>query len=348
MKIINICANYGGTRDGIGDYSKKILENIKEIDKEIEIDNFSSDIQNYSKIHRIISLKMSNNIKKAYKAIKREKYDIVNIEYPFTEWNPLIVLFYRRLVRISKKKQVKVCISLHEYERVNKLRKLVIEQLVKKADFVLVTSESTKKFIEKYNDKIYIRDIPSNIPKGKEVETKKKEINTFVYFGLINSSKAFKEMIDGWISNYNKYPDNKLIIITSSETDIKDDYGIQVKRNLQEKEIEDIMQKSTYTILPIKPNINFNNATLKTATLFGNVPIGVFSDIIKDSDKPFFLNMKNYETTEFSRIFDYVDKVDKKELEKLQYNAIDFGKKYEIKNIANVIYNIFNKEVKNK
>lgn len=346
MKIINICANFGGSKDGIGDYSSKIVNKMLELNKDVKIRTFSSNIEDYSKLKRIFSLKMSFNIKQAYKLLIKEKHDLVNIEYPFTEWNPLILYFYNKLVKVCNKKNVRICISLHEYDRVNILRKLVIKLLIKKADFILVTSNEIKKHTEKYNSNSYIRHIPSNIYKTRDVELGEKVPNTYVFFGLINSSKAFDEMINGWKNNYNKIENGKLIIITSSNIELEENYGIEIRRNLSDSEIENIMQKSTYTILPIKPMINMNNATLKTATLFGNIPIGKFSKSIKDTNKKFYIEMENYEDNEFSKVFEYIRKIEKEKLNELQKNSIDFGNEYKIDNIANTILNIYAKEIK--
>lgn len=346
MKIINICANYGGSKDGIGDYSKKIINKMLEQNKDVKIKNFSSNIEDFSKLKRVFSLKMSSNIKKVYKLLAKEKYDLVNIEYPFTEWNPLILYFYNKLVKTCKKNDVKLCISLHEYDRVNFLRKLVIRTLIKKADFVLVTSEETKKNIEKYNINSYIRDIPSNIYRTRNVELDKKVSTIYVFFGLINSSKAFDQMINGWKNNHHEMLNSKLIIITSSNIELEESFGIEIKRNLSDMQIEDIMQKATYTILPIKPMINMNNATLKTATLFGTIPIGIFSNSIKENNKKFYIEMSNYEDAEFNKVFKYIKEMEKEELNELQSNSICFGNKYGINNIANAILSIYAKEIK--
>lgn len=348
MKIINICSNYGSYKDGIGAYSKNIVNEMKKIDNKIYMNVISPNIDNYNKFQRIISLKMSKSCIQAIKLVKEKQYDIVNIEYPFTEWNPVIIYFYKKLYKICKKTNTKMSLSLHEYERVNPLRKRIIEQMVKYASFVFVTSEITKNNLLRLNKKIYIRDIPSNIHLSDNIDLLKKNINLYVFFGLVNKNKAFEEMISGWKKFYNINNNAKLVIITSSDISVEEKYGISVQKKLNDEEIETIMSNSMYAILPIKPNVSYNNATLKTATMFGTIPIGKFSKEIKKENKVFYLNVDNYDEDSFFNILKDTQDIKEEDLKNMQEKSIEFGKKYNISNIAKSIYDVYLENIKEK
>lgn len=336
MKVINICSNYGSYKDGIGAYSKKIVEAIQKEMPDIEITTLSTDITNLNKFERVISLAMSKNIMQAYKKIKKEKINVVNIEYPFTEWNPLIIIPYVILARKCNKKNTKLVVSLHEYDRVNPLRKKIIKFIVKRAHTILVTEEKIKEQLSSIKSNIYIRDIPSNIPITQEVDLNCKDINQYVFFGLVNKSKAFEEMIEGWKSFQKENNNCKLIIITSSEIEIEDieKYNICIKRNLSDKEIEEIMIKTGYCILPIKPDISFNNATLKTASLFSCIPIGKFNDNLRKRYK-FLVNMREYTVEEFYKTL--LETRNDFNIKQKQREAKEFGEKYNIQKVAQKI-----------
>ena len=339
VKVALICSNYGSSKDGIGDYSKNIVDRLS-LKNDVIIRVYSADIINYNIIRRIISLAMSRQIVKFIKDLKKEKYDLVDIEYPFTEWNPLIVLFFLKLAKACKCYNTKVVVSVHEYIRVNKLRKKVIEYLVKKSDKVLVTDDYTKNKLFYLNNNIYIRGIPSNIQPTSDIDCENKDNKMFLFFGLVNKSKAFDEMIDGWKMFHNKFNEYKLYIVSSSNLSIidYDKYNIIYKKNLPSNKVAELMNLSTYCILPIKPNVNYNNATLKTACLFSCIPIGVFNNCL-DNCNSFWIDMFNYSKDEFYNAF--IKAINNENIKEMQTFAKEFGKMFDIEGIVDVIYNAF-------
>lgn len=340
MKIINICSNFGSYKDGIGDYSKKITEKLLEKD-DIEITTISTNITGFNKIQRMLSLNMSKNFFKACKEVKTKKIDIVNIEYPFTEWNPIIVFAFNNLAKRCKKNNVKLVLSLHEYTRVNRLRKKVIEYMVKKSDIVLVTENDIKEKLSYLNSNIYIRNIPSNIPlKNRAINIKHKNLNQYVFFGLINKSKAFDEMIEGWKKFQKEHKEADLILMSASEINIlmPEKHNILIKRNLSEDEIADIMQNAGFCILPIKPNVGYINATLKTAILFECIPIGIFCNEIREKYN-FYINMDSYSSEEFYKVLESTIGI--KDIEEKQENGKKFGEQFTIDRIADNILKIY-------
>lgn len=345
MKIINICSNYGSYKDGIGNYSKNMIEQMKKNKADIEFYICSSDTTHLNKFGKIFSLKMTKNILNAIKKISQEKIDIVNIEYPFMEWNPIISLVYKILVKKCAQKKVKLVLSLHEYTRVNFFRKKIIEFMVKKADIVLVTQEDIKERLSSINKDIYIRNIPSNIPLNIDVRFDDKNMKQYIFFGLINKSKAFSEMIDGWKKFQCKNEECELIIITSSDISIADceQYNINIRKNLSEQEIGKIMAKAGYCILPIKPDVGYNNTTLKTATLFGCIPIGKFNKEIENEYK-FFINMIDYTKNDFLQALTYT--IGMEEINIKQQETKEFGDKFSLNNIADNIIKIYIKNEK--
>ena len=165
-----------------------------------------------------------------------------------------------------------------------------------------------------------------------------------MYFGLINNSKAFNEMIDGWRKFYKEHESCRLYVLTSSEIDNYTDSNIIVKRNLSNFEIAEILTLSTFFILPIKPLIGLNNATLKTATLFGCIPIGVFSD--KYSFNSIFkFNMSKYTPEEFHQILKLTTNISSEEAKEQYVNSLEFSKKYNIKTISDEIVEVFIKNL---
>lgn len=173
MKLILVCNNYGQRFDGIGAYAHKVYENF-------DIKVFSAITKPEYKIRRIFSLGMSIAILKASCGIMRGTSKRVVIEYPFVEWNPMICVAFLGLKLVTVIKKAELITSMHEFVRLNKLRKIIIILLACLSDMVLVTERENLKALKAWNKEIYKIDIPSNI----EFNTMSisKNSNQFVFF----------------------------------------------------------------------------------------------------------------------------------------------------------------------
>jgi len=342
--IIYLCNNYGSFKDGIGAYSKKFhLEFNKSNQYHLEcFTGYTDDLKKYK---LFFSNRMSQATKNAIKWSKKSNEShMILIEYPFVEYNPFVLGKLKKLKRVNKGRQV--ILSLHEYSRVKKLRKLFINKLLKICDIIFVTSEFEKKnILEKFpNKKIFIRSIPSNIDENVD---EIKDNNSFSFFGLVNSSKAFEPMINGW-KKFNELTGQYVLnVITSTNIDALDfeKYNIVLHKSASDAKIASLLAKSRFCVLPIKPIISENNATLKTACLYENVCIGKFDD--KISDKIGTIIMEDYSEADFKDAFFQCIKMSKDDLEKKSQISYNFGKKYSFKSTVNSYITIIEKELCN-
>ena len=144
----------------------------------------------------------------------------------------------------------------------------------------MVTDNATLNIMNnKFDRPVVQRPIPSNIRVSDEID---KDENSFCYFGLINKSKSFKEMIDAW-KEFNINKQYKLNIYTSSKLDTKDfdKYGINYFYNLCDEDLSKELWKNKFAILPIKPNVASNNASFKAVLQHKCIPIGIFNKFIE-------------------------------------------------------------------
>ncbi|PWX68718.1 glycosyltransferase [Clostridium perfringens] len=277
MKIVFICTNYGLYKDGIGHYVYNLKKEMCK-NKKCEIKIISGDTTQKKGKEKFFSKIMYNSINEFLKNelnfIDKDTYFI--IEYPFLEWNPIIISSIKKLRKICNLKNGKIILSIHEYKRVHKIRKKFIDLLIKLSDALMVTDYETKKILLNKNKPILIRGIPSNIQRiNKPIKNKD---NIFCFFGLINKSKAFNEMIEAWKIFDEK--DYKLNIYTSSDINIlnSEKNKINIFKELSDQELSKELWKCKYAILPIKPQISMNNATLKAVAQHECIPIGIFED----------------------------------------------------------------------
>ncbi|MGF6906981.1 hypothetical protein [Fusobacterium sp. PH5-44] len=330
MNILSLCGNYNSLKDGIGRYGKifndVLAKDENSVDRVFVATGYTDEL---TKKQLLFSLEMSKAIKKAIAIIKMEKIDILIIEYPFMEHNPLILFFFLYLKLICNKKKIMIILSLHEYLRAKKLRKILIKILIKISDKVIVSDEETKSSLLKYSKNIFIRDIPCMIELPKEYN--KVSNGEFVYFGLVNNSKAFYPMINAW-KKFNIGMKYVLNVITSSDINISDNnrYGINILQNLDEIQIAEYMKSANYCILPILPEVNYNNSTFKTASMFGCISVGKFADDFKNLK--FIVDIPSYEEEELIKGLNRVIQFNENE-KMLKFDlSKNFGKKFTMKN----------------
>lgn len=280
MKLVFICTNYGSIKCGIGMYTLNLVEELRK-ESNLEVDVISVNTFNLKKIKKIFNIKLLKEINK-YKArnqeIKDKKIDFI-IEYPFMDWsifNIMRVLWLKKTFKNSN-----IILSIHEYYRVNYFRKKIIEVLIKNSDSFIITDNKLKDILPE--KPIIFRSIPSNIKKIDFNPPIEKKENEYCYFGLINKSKAFNEMIEAW-KEFNKEKKYNLNIYTASDVYIEnsENYNIKIFKELDNIELSKELQKNKYMILPIKPYIDENNGSFKAALEHGCIPIGRFYYEIKE------------------------------------------------------------------
>ena len=122
-----ICNNANSKKDGIGDYSYNLYLSFLRVE-DLEVCIHSADSGTKGKIDQLSSMKMSKLFEQVSNQIRPR--DIVIIEYPFKECNVLIVRSLKKFRDTISRQRGYLVLSLHEYGRVNFLRKYIIKQFI--------------------------------------------------------------------------------------------------------------------------------------------------------------------------------------------------------------------------
>ena len=101
--IVHIVNNPGNIKDGIGLYGNNLASRLKNDGRVENVILEGADTTDLTKLGMVVSLKMTNAIIRAGNDIKGKDGSIVIIEYPFQEYNPLIVPMIYMLKRQIKK-----------------------------------------------------------------------------------------------------------------------------------------------------------------------------------------------------------------------------------------------------
>lgn len=337
MDILLIANNVGCNKDGVGVYAQLLYKEFQQDDRVGKINIINGDTEGFSSLKKVISLRMSEAILKAIKDIKKCKYNYVIVEYPFKEYNPIIILLFWLLKKTVRHNNGKLILSLHEYFRAKKLRRVVMRLLVNNADILFVTEKKIQDFFLKRGKEVYVRDIPSNLNvKWDKNEGKIFNKRKFVYFGLIIANKAFYEMLEAW-KIFNSKKKYVLDIMTSSEISINDAemYNINLYIGLNDDSVIEKMKDAAFCILPIKPEVGLYNTTLKTAVAAGCTTVGHFCKELKK--EPFSIDIESYNTKDFVEGLEHAVRLSDKQLADNAYDGILFSQKYSHKNTVNQI-----------
>jgi len=302
MKLAFVCSNYGSIQDGIGHYCSKIVAKVKEIYPAFTVEVFTGNTVGRGKTSLIISLAMTAALFRTGISVISGRTNCVIIEYPFYEWNPIVLIaiwFNKVALWLCSGKLI---ISLHEYKRANFLRQCMIRHIVSISDIIFATEPQDIAGLVHHKKIVYQRYIPSNIEPVVRSFKQRFKPNSFCYFGLISKTKAFEEMLKGW-KKFNSKGLCELHVCTSSdyvyliEDMIK--YNVSVHLKCDEREVSDILSMCDFGILPIIPFVSTNNATLKAMLLHGCIPIGKIDPRCDDFAK-LFIEMESYHPDEFA------------------------------------------------
>lgn len=324
MNFLVIANNYEGNEDAIGKHARILNEEYRKLGYNTMV--FSGRTSGKSKIGKIFSMGMTIAFFKAAMTLNREKYDYAIIEYPFDEYNPLILISLCFLKFMTLCNGVKIALSLHEFDRVKFLRKVTILVFVAICDILFVSEDKYLNKFRNFKKYIFIRKIPNHLkrPSYPKVYDKKK----YVYFGLVSSTKAIKEMITAW-NIFNKENKYSLDFITSSDVTpwySDNNHNIFFHHNLPDDKCAELMYNAAYAIIPVKPFIGNNNSSFISASQCGCIPIGVFSDEL--SNLKFVCNIHDYSIENLTTAFQYVNDISIDKYYEISSAAIDYGSNY--------------------
>lgn len=341
MKVLIIANNIVGNFDGIGKHARIVGA---EMNKQGVVVEYSTGMTlKKSRFGLFVSLEMSKAYLKAMSKIIRVNFDYVDIEYPFNEYNPLVLVMHFFLWVVSRFVQTQVAFSMHEYDRVNPLRRFMIKCMLPFTDLIFISEDKYFKSLQRYSAKMHLRIIPSHgisyVPNSKDFSSH----NCYCYFGLVNKSKAFDEMLQAW-DEFNvegKYHLDIVTITDLSEWNLESHKGVIYHYNLSDADAGIILSKCVFSIIPVIPNIGYNNSSFVSTIQCGCIPIGKFNDSLKNEE--FVINVKSYDVSDFVAALYESQKYDMYEVKSSL--ALEFGTQFSVEKTAKMMISGFEEKL---
>lgn len=336
-----VCTNYGSSKDGIGHYTSKIVNELnKKGDFNVSVYEASTD--NLAKFRLFLSIRMSLVLLNVMRTIKKSLHEnYIILEYPFVEYNPLF-LFVLALIKIKKNSRTKIVISLHEYSRTKLFRKLFIKLLIPLGDIILFTK---KEDVEPFLNKGVIlkkRIIPANIEPLCRKRIAPTEIINICFFGIVNfETKAIDNMLKGWEWFCEKHLKSKIqfhFISSTFNDKINEAKNITCHFGLNDQDVSIILHKMQFMILPLKPQISINNGSLSVSCIHECVPVGVFDTDFFNLN--FGLAMDNYSIEAFIQAYEKINNFEYDVLKEKSNTVFEYGRKNSAALAAQYYYNL--------
>ncbi|MBD3164438.1 glycosyltransferase [Candidatus Woesearchaeota archaeon] len=189
MKKIGLVSPFPPKKDGIAIYSDNLYQSLKKNEYEIVTIGNRGSNADYN-----VDFKSFNLQKDIYNIIKKEKIDIIHIQY-------VAALFGRRFMNINLisalNLSVPVIVTLHEVQYCtkgfkNKILSYIEKKIINKADSIVVHTGQQKKFLEKK----YKAENITHIYHGLSLyRIQKSPNNKIIFFGMISKGKGVEYLI---------------------------------------------------------------------------------------------------------------------------------------------------------
>ncbi len=304
MKICFVVGAFPLMKCGVGDYCKKIAEELTKKGNEVYIitSKKASNKSNILNIYNIIEKWDNSAIQKILDKLQEIKPDIVNIQYPSDEYKNNLSMNILP-IKIKKIIKCKVTATIHEYECFTWKRRIRNYLNFKNLDKIIVVEKEFIDLIKKDFKKKDIVHIPisSNIPRSKLTNEGKEELlkkygllnkKVISYFGFSVPSKGIEYLLN-CVAKL-----NDTVILFINQLDPNNEYHKSLlelidKLNIKEKVIitgflddenavADLLSISNVCVLPFTEGVKTRNGSFLAAY---NQQIPIITTSTKENDK---------------------------------------------------------------
>ena len=225
MKVLFISGAYPPLKDGIGDYTAKLIEGLRKKGF-VQIEIISQKNLRRWNLFGIMSI---------MRRIKQDKFDIVHIQFPSSRFRRIIALAFLPLFIKIACRRTKVITTLHEFSisyPINKLRQLTLSLF---SDRVIITDDGDLNQLSRGPIGAIIRDKLATIPIGSNIDVYKQDraesdnflkkfkldSNTRVisFFGFVHKNKGLEALLRAMAELKNTGYSIYLILIADLKTE---------------------------------------------------------------------------------------------------------------------------------
>ena len=326
-----VANNYGRDFDGIGKHAYILRGGFPDW---IDADVYTSECVPYSsRLYRLLCPGMTLCLFRLCSDLKKSRRDAVMIDYPFVECNPLVIIPVMLIRSRLRRTGGRLILSLHEYDRVGRLRKFVIRSMLRGADMVFVSGEKLGRSVSRFTKgKIVTRPVTANMRlPAYSPDVREPVKGRIVFFGLVNRSKAFAPMLEAWdLYCGERETPGQLVILsgTSGLGNTERKNGSVVYRcGLDDGAVYGILRESAFCVTPIIPEVDEKNSSFKAACMSGCICLGHFCEEYRDL--PFTEHIERYTAEGFLEAFRKIEGYAPEVIGEKRRAAAEFGKRFD-------------------
>ena len=299
MKVLIITGSFPQIKCGVGDYTKKLFDSMKE---NSQLDTFvlTSNDANCCDNKVFTSIKKWKGIyiiKEVLKYVRKINPDVIHFQFPTSEYKFSSLCFFIFLPILLRLKRKKIVYTLHEYSDSGKIIQFFLKTIIRMSNRLIVVDERFKKDICVNNfikcNKIQYIPIGSNIDKSTlsqdeinairfKILKEKKCDKIISYFGFVNESKCLCELFSSLgVLKENGLLNSCLLIIGDFNSDkCSKGYYLKMVDILKKYQlmdniyitgfcpnnvVADYLKCSDFAVLPFKNGVSLRNGSMLAA-----------------------------------------------------------------------------------
>ncbi len=229
MKIAMICGSYPPQPCGIGDYTARLVSELRRSGLDLEVITTASGGREATDV---VTFELKNwSVRSWYFTIRRMKtrqYDVIHIQYParFYGYRPSLALLSILLKLMIPR--VPIVVTLHEFRITHFLRKLTVAAIVAPASALLLTAGSEREAIARWLPwlvkKTRVVTMATTIPEITVTDERRTELRLsyglrqadmlVVYFGLLHPNKGIEKLLDAFQLLHGRIPATRLLMLS--------------------------------------------------------------------------------------------------------------------------------------
>ncbi len=267
MKIAMVTGAYPPVPCGIGDYTQRLCDALRE--QNVKVTVWTRDAWTW------------NNVRRLAEDLAATQPDLVHMQYPGKGYGHRLAPTFFPQVWRHKGIGAPLVVTLHEFRIAHPLRKLAALNLIRAADALIVPAWCERQRLTRFWKKSPIVVIPpgSHVPVLPLPPERRQELRAawnvkdddvlFCHFGFVQRNKGFTRLLNAFEEAHEKIPNLKLLLVGSKASLISHLSSLISLGYLPPAAVSESLSAADVCILPYTDGVSARRTTFWTALQHG-------------------------------------------------------------------------------